>query len=1111
MNDELIRTELRRAYGIEIPYLKCDGRWHSFNDPSYKRYKNNKGSYIVNMQPNGELVFVGHSHWPSSALPLQGMDSITIRSWDLKKDDIDQDDTQQCDHEWAQWLQQREAQKCACAEKIKSVSLKAQSDLKRFRPVTDTSPYLTKKGIPPLGDIRQGYDWDGTPFITVPAFKFTGKGKAKKPAKKKLVGYQRIYDDGSKKFQQGFSPSGAFFQLGEIPQDPEDVRINIVEGYSTAVSTRQGEDEKQPVVCAFNAGNLPAVAKAIRKQYPNHEIVGRGDHDQWPNANGVASHTGYKKMREAMNAIEGEFTMPDFDELICAGVTGKDCKPTDYNDLHKLAGMEELKRQLKEGRRIPQKVEPLKFYPSVKAAGESLSDHICGFLSRVKQAIFGTFSKIVKATASLGKTWRVCTVASQYPDLQGAMYVPSHLLALEVEGEFKKNGVNAKAIRGRGVYCKKREAAEQIAKLGGHGKVEKLLCCNGENKCIHFHGCPYLDQFNSQPDVVILQHAHLPLFVSKREKQLYRNGEHPDYICIDESFVNEFVAASFVDRDAFYECEQIPEELRKLILEALDWGRPLLKNLRDAGYKGEDLLKVAQKLPDHSPSLSDISPEQSLETQLEKLGKKKLGTYLKKPLKLIAEELEATEHDYCMRVHLVGSTAERKLQIYSHWLKPFTRNKTGKQLNPQPGMTGFIPTLVIDASAQPTLIRKLLGEFDEVPMVEINAKRNAHVTQLISSQVSTTSLRKNDGYIDDVAKIATDAAKKGDQVMIIGPQEFTGNENKDIQAHDKLLPVTRQFESQIQLGHFNAIRGSNKYKDCNTGIVFSRNQPPTYAVENIARAFFGLDAEEIRFGSEKLPLAYNMSDGTQEYCNVWQMKDDRCQMFLNSMREEETLQAIDRLRLVHHSGLPKKLVVLSNVPLPGLIVDELITTREIRNTSIVDKGDVMRKHLFLNKGAPLVMSLSPKFLHRQLDGLGMGQLFKNVKAVENWVVRNPSHRIEEVLLSSEGFKIPVRTVSYRVKGRGGKSMRVITAATDRETELLLSKLHGGEVSIEGGVVGNPSREILNPLFLTGDDVLAGKGEEKPIWEWLFMRVIKILSTIDVPNLSPYDVIFDVPT
>jgi hypothetical protein len=207
--------------------------------------------------------------------------------------------------------------------------------------------------------------------------------------------------------------------------------------------------------------------------------------------------------------------------------------------------------------------------------------------------------------------------------------------------------------------------------------------------------------------------------------------------------------------------------------------------------------------------------------------------------------------------------------------------------------------------------------------------------------VSTKALRHNDGYVEDAAKIATDLIQKGENVRIIGSQEFTGNQAQEIEPHEKRLPLTRCHGSKIQLGHFNALRGLNEYKDCDSGIILGRNQPPVYAIENLARAFFRLDDNPLQMGSEKIPMAYQMSDGSQEYANVWRMKDDRCQFFLDSIREEESLQAIDRLRLTHYQGKPKKVFVLSNVPLPGLLVDELLTTRDIRGTAYLDKSEVM--------------------------------------------------------------------------------------------------------------------------------------------------------------------------
>lgn len=56
--------------------------------------------------------------------------------------------------------------------------------------------------------------------------------------------------------------------------------------------------------------------------------------------------------------------------------------------------------------------------------------------------------------------------------------------------------------------------------------------------------------------------------------------------------------------------------------------------------------------------------------------------------------------------------------------------------------------------------------------------------------------------------------------------------------------------------------------------------------------------------------------------------DPRCQEILESIREQETLQAIDRLRLVH-ADKPKTIYLLSNLPLPGLPPDELVALDDL--------------------------------------------------------------------------------------------------------------------------------------------------------------------------------------
>ena len=56
--------------------------------------------------------------------------------------------------------------------------------------------------------------------------------------------------------------------------------------------------------------------------------------------------------------------------------------------------------------------------------------------------------------------------------------------------------------------------------------------------------------------------------------------------------------------------------------------------------------------------------------------------------------------------------------------------------------------------------------------------------------------------------------------------------------------------------------------------------------------------------------------------------DRRCQEILESIREQESLQAVDRLRLIHATK-PKTIYLLCNLPLPGLPPDELVALDDL--------------------------------------------------------------------------------------------------------------------------------------------------------------------------------------
>ncbi len=127
----------------------------------------------------------------------------------------------------------------------------------------------------------------------------------------KIISLQFIYSDGRKRFLSGGVISGGFHWIGELYDT-----LYIAEGYASGATAH--ESTGHAVVVAFNCGNLMAVAKAIRKEFPWLKIIIAGDND-WHRED----NPGYRLGLAAATAIGADFIAPEFP----AGVSG-----TDFND-----------------------------------------------------------------------------------------------------------------------------------------------------------------------------------------------------------------------------------------------------------------------------------------------------------------------------------------------------------------------------------------------------------------------------------------------------------------------------------------------------------------------------------------------------------------------------------------------------------------------------------------------------------------------------------------------------------------------------------------------------------------------------------------------------------
>ena len=162
--------------------------------------------------------------------------------------------------------QQREAE---CSRRHAEAAQWAKKEWDSAKPCNPDHPYLKKKSISQVADLRQRND--GALLVRI----LDDNGA--------IQSLQRIYPDGSKRFLVGGKIQGGHFVIQGDTNKP----IAICEGYATGASIHQATG--WTVHVAFSANNLQSVALAARKKFPERTIIICADSDE----------TGRKKGEEA--------------------------------------------------------------------------------------------------------------------------------------------------------------------------------------------------------------------------------------------------------------------------------------------------------------------------------------------------------------------------------------------------------------------------------------------------------------------------------------------------------------------------------------------------------------------------------------------------------------------------------------------------------------------------------------------------------------------------------------------------------------------------------------------------------------------------------------------
>jgi len=183
-------------------------------------------------------------------------------------------------------------------------------------------PYLLDKGVKPYGLKTLNNS------LVVPLRNASGE----------ITSMQFIQGDGSKKFLTGGEISGCYYAIGKPVGS-----LLICEGYATGASLYEASG--LAVAVAFNAGNLIPVARVIRDKFPDFTIILCADNDQATEGN-----PGLSKATDAAKQVGGRVLIPTFDadQLVNGKI------PTDFNDLHRLCGLDAVRLAVTTKQEAPQ-------------------------------------------------------------------------------------------------------------------------------------------------------------------------------------------------------------------------------------------------------------------------------------------------------------------------------------------------------------------------------------------------------------------------------------------------------------------------------------------------------------------------------------------------------------------------------------------------------------------------------------------------------------------------------------------------------------------------------------------------------------------------------------
>lgn len=301
------------------------------------------------------------------------------------------------------------------------VSAECETLWASFQTSSSMPPYLEQKKIDQLYGARIEITPQGV-ILWVPIRDVDGK----------LWSLQSIPSDGSgKKFYPGGRIQGCFHVIGPALESTDE--ILVAEGFATGASVHMAT--QRPVVCAFNSGNLEAVATILKQRFPEKTFVICGDDDRWTtNPKGDAWNPGRESAEAAAKKCMGVAIFPVFRAL-------EKGKTTDFNDLHVIEGLDRVREQVGQAKPVKHYIVPL---------GYDAGDYY--LLSNVNPQIQKLSSSAIGSSAGLLRLQPLVYWENMFPSQKGEGVSWTKAADFLMEECHRRGVFKPDRVRGRGVW-----------------------------------------------------------------------------------------------------------------------------------------------------------------------------------------------------------------------------------------------------------------------------------------------------------------------------------------------------------------------------------------------------------------------------------------------------------------------------------------------------------------------------------------------------------------------------------------------------------------------------------------------------------------------------------